>query len=132
MFSGNPADPCFIDQSPVEKCFVYGLSADDENRIDSFVFERFGHFLDRSIGFKAFDHAGSKDDIPAIRQGATDGFIGLASHDDNAAGRQTLEILKIFAIVPWKLSFVPDGPIIGYGGEEYCLHENMRGILFLF
>ena len=69
------------------------------------------------------------DDSGAIGQGSTDGFEGLAAHDDDVAGGHLLEPLEILRQVPGDFVAVADDPVEGHGGDGLEVLHTAIGAL---
>ncbi len=68
-----------------------------------------------------------EDDVLALGEGATDGFVGLAAHDDGVAAGGAFEEGEILGEVPGEVAASADDAVGGHGDDA----GEVEGICYL-
>ena len=115
-----------------EGCVDLGTADDVDVRVLQFEFGEVSGFMDDIHAFCGPLGITSEDDVLAFGEGAPDGFVGLATHDDGVAAGGALEKLEVLGEVPWKVATPTDDAVRGHrnnAGELKIVHTEMAALM---
>lgn len=124
------ADICFFDFRQIDViCYGQKLLVDARSSYDEYLWHSFSgqlvhHGWNIVKAFYAFHGFGGQNDISPVWQRPAYRNIGVVSHDNDLAGSDLLEMLQVFAVMPWQLVMVAYHPIVRHRCDYVDLHGN--------